>query len=218
MPKCSIVGSSCTSGSTLLDGKATNREPNPPNTLDACADGSRGAYHSDESIDEIRVSAIGGGPLRAGAGAEIEVKAWPYQNGSGDTADFYHAADANAPTWEYIGSLPAGGSGLRTLAVQFSLPNGPLQAVRVNFRYLGSVGECSGNTWDDVDDLAFSVAPAPAGAAAAAARLPPIPPVRPVDSGYCATIDKSNRERCVDICEWKRKGKKRGCYPKKSKK
>lgn len=44
--------------------------------------------------------------------------------------------------------------------MNYFLPTGPLQAVRVNFRYKGSVGECpSGNYWNygDADDLVFAV-------------------------------------------------------------
>jgi len=199
----------------LLNGKGSNFEPNPPNSLDTCSDGSRGSYHSDESIDEIKVSSVDGGPLRGGAMAEIEAKVWAWSNGSADTADFYYAASANAPVWEFIGSKGAGGPDLQTLKVQYSIPDSRLQAVRINFRYLGSrkASACSGGTWDDVDDLVFSAAGAGAGAASAAAP-PSVPPLTPMDSSYCTTIDKFHKDRCVDICRWK-KGRKGGCYPKK---
>jgi len=150
--------------------------------------------------------------------AEIEVKVWAWSNGSADTADFYYAANANDPVWEFIESKRAGGPDLQTLKVQYSIPDGLLQAVRVNFRYLGSRkrSACSRGTWDDVDDLVFSVAAAAAGAAAAA-KPPSVPPLTPVDSSYCTTIDKFHKDRCTDICRWKN-GRKGGCYPKKPKK
>jgi hypothetical protein len=163
-PMCTSIGSSCTSGD-LLDGKANNIEPNPPNTLDACTDGPYGSYHGDESIDKITVSAVGGGQLQAGRLAEIEAKVWAWSDGSYDTADFYYTDDVSStPTWTLIGSLPAGGSGLRTLKIQYLLPESPVQAVRVNFRYFGSQSSCSGGNWDDVDDLVFTVAPSTEGA------------------------------------------------------
>jgi len=199
----------------LLNGKGSNLEPNPPNTLDMCSDGLVGVYHSDESIDEIKVSTVDGGPLRGGAMAEIEVKIWAWNDGSADTADFYYATNANAPIWEFIGSKRAGGPDLQTLKVQYSLPDGPLQAVRVNFRFLGSQSSCSRGNWDDVDDLVFSAATATAATGAVAAAKPPsIPSLEPMDSRYCTTIDKFHKDRCVGICEWKNK-RKRGCYPKK---
>mmetsp|Transcript_27577 Transcript_27577/g.50257 ORF Transcript_27577/g.50257 Transcript_27577/m.50257 type:complete len:149 (+) Transcript_27577:635-1081(+) len=147
--------------------------------------------------------------------AEIEVKVWAWSTGSADTADFYYAANANAPVWEFIESKRAGGPDLQTLKVQYSIPDGLLQAVRVNFRYLGSrkASACSGGRWDDVDDLVFSAAAAAPGATAAAKQTS-IPPLTPVNSSYCTTIDKSHKNRCVDICRWKH-GKKGGCYPKK---
>lgn len=197
----------------MLDGKLTNREPNSPNTLDNCNDGSKGAYHNDESIDEIKVSAVEGGPLQEGAVVAIEVKLWAWDDGSADTADFYYASNANGPTWEYIGSVGAGGSGLRILQAQYRLPDGPLQAVRINYRYIGDgASECSGGAWDDVDDLAFSVAAA-AGRVPAGKDPPLLPPVTPVGRRYCTTIEKVHKDRCIGLCKWRKRRKKRGCYP-----
>lgn len=219
-PNCIEVGSSCTSGD-LLDGKATNIELNAPNTLDTCTDGSSGSYHFDESIDRVIVSAVGGGQLQAGGLAEIEAKVWPYSNGSGDTADFYYTGNVNgAPIWTFIGSLPAGGSGLRSLKIQYSLSNSSMQAVRVNFRYYGSQSACSGGRWDEVDDLVFTVAPSVEGAIET--RKPkPVPALKPNQSSHCALI--GNKGRCNEasvrvrvVCKWQNSNGKRdgkGCYP-----
>lgn len=213
-PKCTSVGSSCTSG-TLLDGKGNNIEPNPPNTLDSCTDGPYGSYHGDESIDKITVSAIGG-QLQAGGLAEVEAQVWAWSTGAYDTADFYYTDNVNSvPVWTLIGSLPAGGSGLRTLKLEYILPESPVQAVRVNFRYSGSQSSCSGGSWDDVDDLVFSVGSSVAGDKET--RKPkPVPDLMPMQSSHCALI--GDRKRCdeASVCKWQNAngfGGGKGCYP-----
>ena len=70
-----------------------------------------------------------------------------WNTGSSDSLDLYYAANANSPTWVFIGSIvpPAGGA------------QGSLQAVRANFRYQGSASSCSTGAFDDHDDLIFAV-------------------------------------------------------------
>jgi len=221
VPKCSSITAACTSGSALLDGTGGNQEPNPSNTLDECIDGANGKYHSDESVDQITVSAIGGGSLQAGALAVIEAKVWAWSDGSQDMADFYYSASVDNLDWKLIGSRPAGGPDERTLSIQYTLPsNSPLQAVRVSIRYQGSPNECPGGAWDDSDDLVFAVDPTPASlaAAAAGAQAPiPVPPPKAMDSSHCAAIGEIDRKRCEEgtLCVWKN-GRNKGCYPKTS--
>lgn len=217
VPMCSLVGSSCTSGD-LLDGKASNIEPNEPNTLDSCADGAIGSYHSDESIDMITVSAVGGGNLQAGGLAEIEAKVWPWGSGSYDTADFYFTADdvsiVSGPiSWTFIGSLPANGSGLRTLKLEYYLPNSPTQAVRVSFRYGGSTTPCATGSFDDVDDLVFTVASSFDGTKHT--RLPKsVPPLMPLQSTHCVMIGDEDRCDAVsNVCTWRNGDRGQRCYP-----
>lgn len=137
-----------------------------------------------------------------------------------DTADFYYASSATNANWSYLGSIPAGGSGLRTLVAEYRLPTGaPNQAVRVNFRYKGSVSSCATGRWDDIDDLVFAVADASASASDAMdndtpmLEPNPIPSLEPLNSNVCLGIE---RKRCQDtpgVCQWKNKGKNKGCYP-----
>ena len=155
-PACATVGDSCDSGS-LLDGRGSvGPEPNQPNTLDTCTDGSSGSYHSDESIDAIRVATFGGTDFTPGDTVEIEVDVWAYSNGSADRLDLYYAADATSPSWTYLTTITPPGGGARTLTASYTLPAGGLQAVRGNFRYQGSTSSCSGGSWDDTDDLVFA--------------------------------------------------------------
>jgi hypothetical protein len=164
IPKCS-AGSSCDSGD-LLDGRGPHGpnngpEQNQPNTLNsACTDGISGAYHVDESVDKIIVSSASGGDLTEGEIAIITATVWCWGDGTSDSADFYYASDASNPVWTSIGRTPCPGGGKQTLAMSYTLPQGAIQAVRVNFMYLaGTPGpdKCVSGDWDDTDDLAITV-------------------------------------------------------------
>ena len=156
-PACATAGSSCDS-TTLLDSRGTlsPAEPNQPNTLDACADGGSGSYHSDESLDRLVVSTLDDQDFAEGATVRVDATVYAWSTGSSDHLDLYYAADANNPSWTLIATLdpPAGGS--QTLSAQYTLPAGSLQAVRANFRYQGSQSSCSGGNYDDADDLVFA--------------------------------------------------------------
>ncbi len=157
-PACAIRGSSCDS-TTLLDSRnnLSPAEPNQPNTLDSCTDGTLGSYHSDESNDRIVVSSLDGQDFSEGQTVEIAATVWAWTTNTSDTLDLYYAADANNPTWVHITSIVPPSSGANTLTAQYTLPAGDLQAVRANFRYLGSQSSCSGGSYDDADDLVFAV-------------------------------------------------------------
>ncbi len=156
-PKCAVPGSSCdTQG--LVDGRANlGPEPNQPNTLDGCADGTSGTYHSDESNDRVVVRTLDMYDFAEGVTVEVEATVWAWSTGSSDTADFYYAADADNPVWTYIGSVVPSGGGVQVLTRQYTLPAGSLQAVRVNYRYGGTAGPCTTDLYDDRDDLVFAV-------------------------------------------------------------
>jgi hypothetical protein len=154
---CATAGSFCDSG-TLVDGRASlGPEPNQPNTLDACADGTAGTYHSDESNDRIFVSTVDGEVFSEGSTVQIDATVWAWSTGSADTLDLYYAADANSPSWTYITSLAPPAGGAQTLSAQYVLPAGELQAVRAQFRYQSTNAPCSAGTYNDRDDLVFAV-------------------------------------------------------------
>ena len=248
-PNCEVVGKSCSSGNLLVGrfGLSGGSEPNSSNTLDTIGDGSSGTYQSDESLDMITVSSLNGGPLMAGELFNIKVDVWAWSTGTSDSADFYYTNDATATpiVWTYLNTLGAGGPDRRTLTLPadlyspsdpsygYTLSNGPNQAVRVRFRYNGSrcplstLGEwnCNNGSYDDIDDLMFTVAPAaPASTAsspwdnsksdtssfkaAAAVNVPD-------DTQVKVTCQGLERDRCNatgDKCYWKNMRK--GCLPK----
>lgn len=159
-PKCSSVKSFCDSY-TLLEGRAATLGPelNTPNTLDDCQDGTFGIYKDDESIERIFVHTVDGSDLVAGAKVKIEATVWAWSTGSADSADFYYTGDASSDSldWIFIATRVPPDGGKQTLSVQYTLPAGSLQGVRVNFRWRGSVSTCSTGSYDDHDDLIFAV-------------------------------------------------------------
>ena len=160
-PKCATVGSSCDSGPTLLLGRDTlsgGSEPNQPNNINsACADGTSGTFHSDESNDRIAVASTGGGALTHGTTVTVTATVWAWNTGSSDTLDLYYAANANSPTWVLIGSIVPSAGGAQSISRTYTLPTGTLQAVRANFRYQGSASACTAGAYNDHDDLIFAV-------------------------------------------------------------
>jgi len=156
-PACGSPGRGCDSGSLLLGRAHLGPEANAPNTLGGtCADGPAGTFHSDESIDRLRISTLDGSNLRAGATVQVDATVWAY--GSADVLDIYYASSAASPTWTFAGSVTASTSGQQTLSVSYTLPAGSTtQVVRGVFRYQGSRASCSSGPYDDNDDLVFAV-------------------------------------------------------------
>jgi hypothetical protein len=164
-PRCVVSSSKCSSGD-LLDGKGVD-EVNSPNVLQReCNDGIWGQYHVHPSNDRIVVKA---GRLD-GTGSGLEITERSYATISATVwstfatscfADFYYTNNVSNPSWEYIGTQVT--SKVRkpeVLQMEYEIPTGFEQAVRVNFRYNGSVGTCpSGGyrNYGDADDLVFTV-------------------------------------------------------------
>ncbi len=162
VPACAAQKAGCDS-TTLLTGRDTmsgGNEPNQPNTLasaPACADGTAGLYFGDESIERIRLTSQDGLPLAPGKTVLVEVTAYVY-NPNVDFLDLYYSGTTSPPSWTLIATITPGGTGLQTMSTTYVLPTGNLQAVRANFRYLGSVSSCSTGSYNDHDDLVFTAA------------------------------------------------------------
>ena len=164
VPRCVDVGSSCDSGD-LLNGRGTmlnGTEINASNTIkygNTCIDGNSGEHHDDESIDQITVTAgdvdnqgtpiPSGDFITEGGRAYISVNVWCWSGFTSDTADIYHTSNASSPDWQLLDSVTCPGAGAQTIVRAFDVPSGASQAVRVNFRYSGSVSTCSNGSWDD---------------------------------------------------------------------
>lgn len=158
-PECATVGTSCDSGPSLLLGRdhISGGEPNQPNTINnSCADGTTGTFHSDESNDRIVVTSSSGS-LTHGSTATVSATVWAYAGFTSDALDLYYAANANSPSWTFIKTIVPTKAGAQTLSTTFTLPTGSLQAVRAQFRYLGSRSSCTTGPYNDHDDLIFAV-------------------------------------------------------------
>ena len=156
-PVCSVPGSSCDTGTLVVGRASLGPEPNQPNTLDVCNDGTAGTFQSDESNDRIVISTLDGGNFSEGDTVQIDTTVFAWSTGSQDTLDLYYAADANSPSWTYITSLSPPSGGPHVLSTQYTLPAGALQAVRAQFRYQSTQTPCAAGTYNDRDDLVFAV-------------------------------------------------------------
>jgi hypothetical protein len=153
------VAAFCFSG-TLLDSRAAIvpvPEAHAPNTLDGCEDGTFGEYHVDESIDRIKVSTTDGTNLAPGKTVEVEVDFFVVSPDF-DRVDLYYAADATAPAWVLIDTAAPAASGLQMMTKSYTLPAGPLQAIRAAGRYAeNGPRTCAPGSYDDHDDIVFAV-------------------------------------------------------------
>jgi hypothetical protein len=160
-PSCGSVGSGCDSGPSLLLGRDTlsgGAEPNQPNTINnSCADGTSGTFHSDESNDRLVIQTTDGSNLAPGKTVKVSATVWAYSGFTSDHLDLYYAANASSPSWVLIGTITPTAAGAQTLSANYTLPSGGSQAVRAQFRYLGSATSCSTGAYDDHDDLVFAV-------------------------------------------------------------
>jgi hypothetical protein len=158
-PKCAFVTAACDSQG-LVNGRANlGPEPGQPNTINnSCADGTGGVYHSDESLDRLRIETMDGSPLAPGKLVRITVTGWAFST-STDRVDLYHAADATNPVWTPIATLSPFGLGSQSMTTNFMLPTGgSQQAIRGNWRQSLAPGACTSGPFDDRDDLVFVVA------------------------------------------------------------
>jgi subtilase family serine protease len=160
-PGCATVGKSCDTGASLLlgrDNMSGGAELHQPNTINnSCADGTAGTFHSDESNDRLVIASTGGGPLTHGTTATVTATVWAWAGYTSDALDLYYAANANSPTWVFIKTIVPTRAGAQSLSATFTLPTGALQAVRAQFRYLGSASACTAGAYNDRDDLIFAV-------------------------------------------------------------
>ncbi|WP_158501761.1 Ig-like domain-containing protein [Vitiosangium sp. GDMCC 1.1324] len=163
-PQCVSAGSSCDSGSLLNGRGQLGPEPNQPNTIGPCLDGMAGAYHVDQSLDRLKVSAVNGGNFTAGKTVQIEATVWA-SDLYNDRLNLYYSANASSQNWVLIGTYLPPALGAQVIRVNYTLPaQAGVQAIRGIYYSGGSFnGACVYNSGImDHDDLAFPVAAADA--------------------------------------------------------
>jgi len=159
VPMCEQGAACDTTG--LVNGRSLlGPEPNTPNTVNgSCYDGYAGSYHTDESIDRVRVHTLDGSPMAPGKTVQVDVTVWAYADGSADALDIYYASNGPSQDWTYLTTLTPAGGGQQTLSAQFTLPESAsnIEGVRAGFRFGGSPSTCDDGPFNDRDDLLFLV-------------------------------------------------------------
>ena len=166
VPSCTAA-CGCDTGATAIKGRGTmtsGNETNRPNTLGStCADGNSGTYQTDESLERIVIKTTDQGNLAPGKQVTVSVTAHCYS--STDKLDLYYSTNPTAatPTWTALAtslSCPAT-RGFYTFNHTFNLNATATgqQAVRGNVRFSSTAGSCTTGSYDDRDDLVFTVSP-----------------------------------------------------------
>ena len=117
-----------------------------------------------------------------------------------DYAHFYATDDTTFPTtWTFLETMAIDTPGNQTLSVNYTLPEGSVQAVRVAFAFLTPEENCCPpSDFSDVDDVVFSVAEGN-GMPLIAAPAAPI-----ASTSESRTCDSFGRKGCSTLinCEW----------------
>jgi len=159
-PRCTSPSNVCDTGAHLVlgrDSMAGGEEPNQPNTLQgSCADGTDGFFHFDESIDRLKIATADGTSLAAGKVVKVEAVVWV--SSPSDVLDIFFAPNAKNPSWTFEASVTTNVSQeLDVLSASFVLPGGQSPAIRAQWRQLGNPEPCTAGTFNDRDDLVFTV-------------------------------------------------------------
>ncbi|WP_224245000.1 endopeptidase [Hyalangium gracile] len=158
-PYCAS-GCGCDTG-TLVRGRGSmygGVESNRPNTLGGtCADGNAGTFHVDESIDKLVLKSVDRSTIMPGTALKLDVSVW-CQSGT-DRVDLYYTTNAASPSWTpLVTGLACTGSGPKVFSQNFNAGSTPgTHAVRAQIRYGGVVNTCAGGSYNERDDLAFTV-------------------------------------------------------------
>ncbi|MGM5483049.1 MAG: Ig-like domain-containing protein, partial [Nanobdellota archaeon] len=154
--------SPCIVGSNLIESRdniGSVNEPNQPNTIDSCADGTSGSYASDESLENITMRSLNGSTFRGGDTVEVNITAYCYDSSS-DNINFIYANDSSSLDWSVAAyENPCPTSGFYTSTRTFVLDNNTgIHAFRGSIQYQGSTTTtCGSGDYDDNDDFEFYV-------------------------------------------------------------
>lgn len=180
-PRCQDPTSLCDTGTLLVGAGHPSEggsELNAYNTIDGCFDSKNMTHEVDESVDRIVIRSIDGNVFTVGREINIEANVFTGVNTTegrapygGNWVHFFHTANRDAK-WTFIASvwpyqtifIRVGKRGYKTVHLNYTLPEGDVQAIRVKFGYeqtLYVVGPCMNeNGLTDFDDVVFHVNPA----------------------------------------------------------
>jgi len=161
-PLCDFNTSQCIANSSLLSSRndLATPEPNFPNTIDICTDGTLGTYLLDESVENVTITTLNG--TQFDGGDTIRVDAWVHCYSTADNINIVYTpfAEYGSPPWEvkaYTASCP--GSGFHNISHTFELDDYVgYHAVRTIIQYNGNTDvTCGTGGYDDNDDVVFYV-------------------------------------------------------------
>lgn len=161
-PYCSIGNSPCVANSSLLMSRDSIRrqsEPNQPNTIDSCTDGTSGRYASDESIENITITDLDNSYFRAGDLVQVDVWAYCYDSSS-DNINFVYTNNSATPSWRVVAfTNPCPASGFQKITKTFTLDNiTGNHTLRAIIQYRGdTTSTCGTGSYDDNDDLVLNI-------------------------------------------------------------
>jgi hypothetical protein len=157
VPSCAAPSTRCSTGSLVVGRGPLGPEPNRPNTLGTCNDGSGGTFHATgQSIDGLSIASSTGGPLAAGTTAVVSVTVWSTQ--SADRVDVYASPSATTPTWTLVATLrPTVRNAASTLSTTLTIPASGQRAIRAALRTTSTAAPCPSGSRNDRDDLVFMV-------------------------------------------------------------
>ncbi len=166
-PSCA-AGCGCDTVS-LVRGRGTvsgNFEMNNPNTINrTCADGNAGTSR-DESINKLLISTTDRGLIVPGKQVKLDVTVNCVN--STDKVDLYYATNASNPSWTPLATSLAcpGTGGLKVFSHTFAVgANAGQHAVRAQIRFGGLPSICTSGSYNERDDMIFTVADPVAAAA-----------------------------------------------------
>jgi len=157
-PACRYQQSVC--AATTSGRASVGPEANAPLTLNnSCADGTAGYFHSDESIDSIRIRSVDGTAITVGKPVIAEVDVWAYAGYTTDKLDLFITSNIATPAWSLVATLTPNKAGASRLSATFTMPSTLTfnYALRAQFRWMGTATPCTTGPYDDRDDLVFAV-------------------------------------------------------------
>ncbi len=155
--------SPCTASSTLIKSRdnINTKEPNAPNTIDGCEDGSHGNYLSSESIESITITSLNNNFFEIGDTVKIEIQV--YCDSTYDKLNFVYTNNINNIQWKVKDNKQCSSTGLKTLSTTFALDNNVGQhAIRGVFGFNIQQNTICGeddpqSNWIDNDDIVIYV-------------------------------------------------------------
>jgi len=143
--------SPCTASSTLIKSRDNldTPEPNAPNTIDGCEDGTYGSYLSSESIESITVTSLNNSFFKIGDTINIEIEV--YCDTTSDKLNIVYSNDIEDIIWRVIDNAQCSSTGIQTITRSFNLDSNIGQhAIRSIFGFnLDDSKICGDDYYDD---------------------------------------------------------------------